>query len=109
FGVMGGFMQPQGHLQVINALVDASADPQAALDRPRFCLLDGEPGGKIALEEGYDFEVMARLAELGHQIVPVSNTQRGVFGGGQIILRDAETGVLWGGSDPRKDGAAVAF
>ena len=109
FGVMGGFMQPQGHLQVINALVDARMDPQSALDRPRFCILGGKAGGQVALEEGIDFEIMSSLAARGHHVVPVSGPGRAVFGGGQIILRDPKTGVLWGGSDPRKDGAAVAY
>ncbi len=109
FGVMGGFMQPQGHLQVAVALFVDGLDPQAALDRPRFCILDGEPGGRIAVEEGIPFEVLASLAARGHQLVPVSGSERGLFGGGQIILRDPASGVLWGGSDPRKDGAAVAF
>jgi gamma-glutamyltranspeptidase/glutathione hydrolase len=109
FGVMGIFMQPQGHVQVINALVDARMDPQSALDRPRFCILGGEAGGQVALEEGIDFEIMSSLAALGHHVVPVSGPGRSIFGGGQIILRDPKTGVLWGGSDPRKDGAAVAY
>jgi len=109
FGVMGGFMQPQGHFQVISALVDAGLDPQSALDRPRFCILGGDAAGQVAIEEGIDFGVMADLAELGHQVVPVRGVNRGLFGGGQIILRDPDSGALWGGSDPRKDGAAVAF
>jgi gamma-glutamyltranspeptidase/glutathione hydrolase len=109
FGVMGGFMQPQGHLQVMTALIDARVDPQSALDRPRFCILGGEAGGEVALEEGFDFEILASLAEYGHRIVPVAGTRRALFGGGQIILRNPDTGALWGGSDPRKDGAAVAY
>ncbi|NPV67555.1 MAG: gamma-glutamyltransferase family protein [Anaerolineae bacterium] len=109
FGVMGGFMQPQGHLQVAVALFVDGLDPQAALDRPRFCILGGEPDGRIAVEEGIPFEVLASLAGRGHQLVPVTGRERGLFGGGQIILRDPASGVLWGGSDPRKDGAAVAF
>jgi gamma-glutamyltranspeptidase/glutathione hydrolase len=109
FGVMGGFMQPQGHLQVLSALIDAGMDPQAALDRPRFCVMGGEAAGKVALEKGIDVDVMAYLVGLGHDVVPVGDTDRSLFGGGQIIVRSPETGVLWGGSDPRKDGAAVAF
>ncbi len=109
FGVMGGFMQPQGHLQVINALIDAGMDPQTALDSPRFCVMNGETGTQIALEQGIDFDIMAYLADLGHHIIPVGGNKRALFGGGQIILRDPDTGVLWGGSDPRKDGAAVGY
>ncbi len=109
FGVMGGFMQPQGHLQVISAMVDDDVDPQAALDRPRWCLKEGTAGSVLALEEGYSFKTMARLAELGHQIQPVSGYGRALFGSGQIIRRDADTGVLSGGSDPRKDGLVAAY
>jgi len=109
FGVMGGFMQPQGHLQVIVSLFGDGLDPQAALDRPRFCILEGEPGGQIAVEDGIPFDVLAGLAARGHQIMPVTGSGRALFGGGQIIMRDPASGVLWGGSDPRKDGAAVAF
>jgi gamma-glutamyltranspeptidase/glutathione hydrolase len=109
FGVMGGFMQPQGHLQVVVALVDDRLDPQSALDRPRFCIADGSPAGNVSLEEGVPFETMAVLAELGHLVTPVSGHRRAAFGRGQIILRDAESGVLWGGSDPRADGCAMTY
>ena len=53
--------------------------------------------------------VMARLAEMGHPVVPVSGQGRSLFGRGQIILRDADSGVLWGGSDPRADGCAMSL
>lgn len=109
FGVMGGFMQPQGHFQVISGMVDDDLNPQEALNRPRFCLEEGTGDSLLALEEGIPVGTMARLAELGHQIRPVSGRARGVFGDGQIIRRDAETGVLFGGSDPRKDGQVAAF
>jgi gamma-glutamyltranspeptidase / glutathione hydrolase len=52
YGVMGGFMQPQGHVQVLSALVEDGLDPQAALDRPRFCIDVDESGGRVAIEEG---------------------------------------------------------
>jgi gamma-glutamyltranspeptidase/glutathione hydrolase len=52
---------------------------------------------------------IARLAELGHKVRPVSGPGRGVFGCGQIILRDADTGVLYGGSDPRRDGLVASY
>lgn len=107
FGVMGGFMQPQGHLQVIQALVDEGIDPQGALDRPRFQIADADPEGAVLFESESDPEVAAHLSEKGHDIRPVSGRRRYVFGLGQIILRD-ERGILWGGSDPRGDGCAQA-
>ena len=109
FGVMGGFMQPQGHVQVAAALIDDHLDPQAALDRPRFCITDGASGGMLALEEGIPVEVMARLAEMGHPVRPVSGMGRALFGRGQVILRDPASGVLTGGSDPRADGCAMTY
>ncbi len=109
FGVMGGFMQPQGHFQVMSAMIDDDLNPQETLNRPRFCLEDGTGDSVLALEEGIPVATMARLAELGHQVRPVSGRGRGVFGDGQIIRRDAETGVLFGGSDPRKDGLTAGF
>lgn len=109
FGVMGGFMQPQGHMQVITAMLDDELNPQEALDRPRWCLTAGTGSSTLALEEGIPVAVMARLAELGHTVQPVSGQGRAVFGSGQIIRRDAETGALFGGSDPRKDGLVAAY
>ncbi len=109
FGVMGGFMQPQGHFQVITAMIDDDLNPQETLNRPRFCLEDGTGESILALEEGIPVETMSRLAELGHTVRPVSGRGRGVFGDGQIIRRDVDTGVLFGGSDPRKDGLTAAF
>jgi gamma-glutamyltranspeptidase/glutathione hydrolase len=110
FGIMGGFMQPQGHFQVFSAMVDDDLNPQEALDRPRFCLeLDNEGMGVLALEDGIPNKTMARLAELGHTVRPVAGADRSLFGSGQIIRRDANTRVLFGGSDPRKDGLVAAF
>ncbi|MFQ5616953.1 MAG: gamma-glutamyltransferase family protein, partial [Anaerolineales bacterium] len=109
YGVMGGFMQPQGHLQVAVGLIDDKLDPQAALDRPRFCLLGGEPAGGIALEEGIPESVMTRLVAMGHDVSPRNGYARAIFGRGQVIVRDAESGVLWGGSDPRADGCAMSL
>jgi len=109
FGVMGGFMQPQGHFQVISAMVDDGLNPQEALDRPRFCLVMDGGGDVLALEHGIPVGAMARLAELGHAVRPIAGASRALFGSGQIIRRDAGTGVLYGGSDPRKDGLVAAF
>jgi len=108
FGVMGGFMQPQGHLQVFLALAQG-LDPQSALDMPRFCIEDGTAGGTLALEEGVPAAVMADLAGRGHQVREVGGWERALFGRGQAILRDPRTGVLTGGSDPRADGCAMTL
>jgi gamma-glutamyltranspeptidase/glutathione hydrolase len=107
FGVMGGFMQPQGHLQVVVGLADDHLDPQAALDRPRFMVTPET--GEVALEEGIPVSSMSALADLGHRVRPVTGLGRTAFGRGQIIRRDAESGVLWGGSDPRGDGCAMCL
>ena len=114
FGVMGAYMQPQGHFQVLVNLVDLGMPPQQALDMPRWCLActgaglgAEEPGGLVLMEEGWDPGVLAELARRGHRLEHVTGFARSVFGGGQIILRDPRTGVLMAGSDPRKDGCAV--
>jgi gamma-glutamyltranspeptidase/glutathione hydrolase len=109
FGVMGGFMQPQGHMQVVLGLLDDGLDPQAALDRPRFCIEDGTAGGQIAIEEGISAGVQAELCTMGHSVHPVAGYARATFGRGQIIRRDAQTGMLCGGSDPRADGCAMSL
>jgi gamma-glutamyltranspeptidase / glutathione hydrolase len=109
FGVMGGFMQPQGHVQVISGLVDDGLDPQAALDRPRFCIEDGTAAGRVALETGIPAQVLEQLREMGHPLYSVSGQERALFGRGQVILRDPQTGVLQGGSDPRADGCAMVL
>src|SRR5574341_429021 len=83
FGVMGGFMQPQGHMQVMIALAHDQLDPQAALDRPRICLEDATAMSRVALEEGIPVQVMAALAERGHSVRPVSGYGRSLFGRGQ--------------------------
>jgi gamma-glutamyltranspeptidase/glutathione hydrolase len=109
YGVMGGFMQPQGHVQVLSALVDDGLDPQAALDLPRFCIEVEESGGRVALEEGIPSNVIYALEKMGHPVYSVSGFDRSLFGRGQVILRDSETGVLCAGSDPRADGCAMAL
>jgi gamma-glutamyltranspeptidase/glutathione hydrolase len=106
-GVMGGFMQPQGHTQVAIALADDQLNPQSALDRPRFQIEPGIETSAVALEEGIPVTTMSALADMGHTVRPVSGLGRSQFGRGQIIYRDPETGVLWGGSDPRADGCAM--
>ena len=116
FGVMGGHMQPQGHVQVVVHLLDLGMSPQQALDMPRWMLAAQrgnvgaeEPGGLVYMEEGWDWALLADLARRGHHLAPVTGRARAIFGGGQIIVRDPETGVLIGGSDPRKDGCAIGW
>jgi gamma-glutamyltranspeptidase/glutathione hydrolase len=116
FGVMGGYMQPQGHLQVLSHLVDRGLSPQAALDQPRWQLADPggavgavDPGGVVLVEDAWDTATLRALAGRGHRLQVVSGLARSVFGGGQVIVRDAQTGVLIGGSDGRKDGCAMGW
>ncbi len=108
FGVMGGMMQAQGHVQVVSALVDDDLDPQAALDRGRFQLEEGSPDGDVLLEDSLDPSTAAELEKRGHRIRILSGLDRSVFGLGQIILKDRR-GVYWSGSDPRGDGCALGL
>jgi gamma-glutamyltranspeptidase/glutathione hydrolase len=107
FGVMGGFMQPQGHVQVLTNMVDYAMGPQAALDAPRF-RVDEQGGPRVAIESGVPRKTRKALADMGHD-VRRRPTFAPEFGGGQVIAINPETGVLWGGSDPRKDGCALGF
>jgi gamma-glutamyltranspeptidase/glutathione hydrolase len=104
FGVMGGAMQPQGHLQVTVNLIDLEMDPQRALDAPRFRVI---AGNRVTLEPSVPQEVVDELRRRGHEIAPPALP--GEYGGGQIIQIDPETGALAGGSEPRKDGCAVGY
>lgn len=114
YGVMGGFMQPQGHVQVLLNILAFKYNPQSALDAPRFCIGAGMPDqGKVLdrtvyLEEGIDETVARQLQALGHEIQVITGYQRGIFGRGQVIRCHMEEGihVYSAGSDPRGDGAA---
>lgn len=109
FGVMGGFMQPQGHMQVVVAQADDGLDPQAALNRPRFSIDSGTAGGRVSLEAGLPPALVEGLAARGHPLnAGVEGYARAGFGRGQIIRREPD-GVLWGGSDPRADGCAMGW
>jgi len=103
YGVMGGDMQPQGHVQVVLGLVDYHLNPQAAIDAARVHVAED---GAVELEPGFAPEVAQELAAYGHQ---VRNQHPMWFGGGQMIWRDPDTGVLVGASEPRKDGQAVGW
>ena len=102
FGVMGGDMQPQGHIQVIANIVDFGMDVQHAGEAPRF----RHSSEGLALESAFDGDLRFGLARKGHRII---DQYDGAFGGYQGILIDPETGVLMGGSDPRKDGMAMGW
>ena len=104
FGVMGGFMQPQGHMQVGVNMIDYGMDPQAALDAPRFQWTKGKEFG---LEDWASPYVRQELIARGHELLPVGHRMH--YGGGQAIVRDADSGVLVGGSEPRNDGSAVGY
>jgi len=103
FGVMGGHMQPQGHVQVVRALVDHALDPQAALDLPRWCW-DREL--EISVETGWPDTVLADLRARGHAVTVREDA--GHFGRGQVILR-GEGGVYAAGSEARADGLALVY
>ena len=104
FGVMGGYMQPQGHVQVVTAMLEDKLNPQAALDMPRWKWTKGKT---IEVEADFPNHLALALARRGHDIVKVADSIS--FGRGQIILRNPETGVLQGGTEPRTDGAVLPW
>ena len=103
FGVMGGEMQPQGHLQVVRSIVDHGLNPQAALDCPRW---KWDQGLDVSLEPQVPEAMAKALAGRGHKIVRSADSL--LFGRGQIILR-LDSGAYIAGSEPRADGAAVGY
>jgi len=103
FGVMGGFMQPQGHLQVVMNLIDYGLNPQAALDAPRWQWTEGK---RILLEPGFKAETLSALANQGHLVAIEDDPTP--FGRGQIILRKEE-GVYMVGTEKRCDGYAAIY
>ncbi|MEZ5993236.1 MAG: gamma-glutamyltransferase family protein [Planctomycetota bacterium] len=106
FGIMGGHMQPQAHFQVLTHLLNG-LNPQQALDAPRWQLVGHD--AKLWLEPGFDRDIVRDLESRGYNIRTLDGFERIHMGGGQVIVRDAETGVLTGGSDPRKDGCAAGW
>ena len=101
---MGGYMQPQGHFQVVSNTVDFHLNPQGALDAPRWQWLEGK---KVLLEPNFPNHLAQSLARKGHQVQMAVDT--GSFGRGQIIWRDPKTGVLMGGTEARTDGSIAAW
>ena len=104
FGVMGGPMQSQGHVQMVVRTLIHGQNPQAASDAPRWRVV---PGGGLALEAGMDGQTVEALAAMGHHITQEPPDASWAFGGAQLIWR-TETGYV-AGSDHRKDGHAAAF
>ncbi|MGG4037807.1 gamma-glutamyltransferase [Heyndrickxia ginsengihumi] len=104
FGVMGGYMQPQGHLQVIMNTIDFHLHPQQALDAPRWQWIEGK---KILVEPSFPNHLVQALIRKGHQIEIANDS--GHFGRGQIIWRNPDTGVLMGGTESRTDGTIAAW
>lgn len=113
FGVMGGDMQPQGHVQVLVNLIDFGMNVQAAGEAPRVehvgsATPTGQPGqgsGTVQAERGLPDDVVAELQKRGHRVTRVRTNG----GGYQAILIDPETGMLHGGTEARKDGCAIGY
>jgi len=122
YGVMGGFMQPQGHVQVLLNLLHNNLNPQTSLDAPRICVGPGVPNDSsnasnntsiVFAEEGIDKKVIDELNKMGHHVKLVKEWDRAMFGRGQIIEKriDKRSGkIVWaGGSDFRGDGMVVGW
>lgn len=119
FGVMGGGMQPQGHMQVLINMIDYGMNPQEAGDAARVYHIGGRSSSQGLEEDGHDalgvlnvepgvpVETRERLAEMGHNVKLVEDGT--IFGGYQAVLRDPETGVYCGATEMRKDGTAVGY
>ena len=103
FGVMGAFVQPQGHLQMVMNTVDFNLNPQAALDAPRWQWTQGKT---IEVEPQFPQDMVQALRERGHDIKVAGDNLS--MGRGQIIWRDQD-GVLVGGTESRADGAVAAW
>ncbi|XP_066477620.1 glutathione hydrolase-like YwrD proenzyme [Tiliqua scincoides] len=122
FGVMGGFMQPQGHVQVLLNMLEFGMNPQEALDAARFNVEYNKKVDEwyIYLEDGIPQYVAEELRAKGHAFVlPVTGHKRSMFGRGQIITKGdwwrhwgklrSSNNVFWAGSDPRADGCALGY
>lgn len=104
FGVMGGHMQPQGHLQVLINAINFGLNPQSALDAPRWLWTSGR---RVKVEHSFPGHLAEGLKRKGHEI-EISLDEKG-FGRGQIIWRDPNSGVLFGGTEPRTDGNIACY
>lgn len=124
FGVMGGFMQPQGQVQVLLNMLESGMNPQRAVDAARFYVeySKKDTTWKLFLEDGISQDVAEELRARGHKVEwPVVGHQRSIFGRGQIITMGdwwkssgvpssgSNRTVRWAGSDPRGDGCAMGY
>ena len=103
FGIMGGFMQPQAHMQVVQNLVDYGMNPQQALDAPRWQWIGGK---KVEMEQDWSNAIVNRLLATGHQMLVQPNPYH--MGRGQMILR-MPNGALCGGTEKRTDGQIMCY
>lgn len=103
FGVMGGFMQPQGHVQVVSNMIDFNMNPQEALDAPRWQWTKGKT---VQIEQGTPNSIALDLIARGHDIQMLPDT--GTFGRGEVIVK-TEHGSLAGATEPRTDGSVAAW
>ncbi|MFO8017532.1 MAG: gamma-glutamyltransferase family protein [Promethearchaeia archaeon] len=101
FGVMGGYMQPQGHIQMVLRIFDYHQNPQTAADAPRWRV---EEGVHVKMENKFPKETLSRLGKMGHKVL---NSHSIDFGGAQLIYK-LKNGYC-AASEPRKDGQAVGF
>jgi gamma-glutamyltranspeptidase/glutathione hydrolase len=106
FGVMGGAIQPQGHVQVLVNIIDRGMDLQEAIDAPRFRFTTGK---SVLLEDELTPTIIDKLIALGHVRGTPPGVLRSSMGGGQAIMIDPVTKTLMGASDPRKDGMALGY
>jgi len=104
FGIMGGYMQPQAHVQVMMNILDFGLNPQAALDAPRWQWMNGK---KFEVERQFPAHIAEELTRKGHAIS--MSLDSGGFGRGQIIFRNPENGVLAGGTESRTDGTIAGW
>jgi gamma-glutamyltranspeptidase / glutathione hydrolase len=103
FGVMGGAIQPQGHIQVLANFIDLGMNLQQAIEAPRFRYV---AGNRVILEDAMTEPIIKSLIDKGHQRASQSGAS---MGGGQAIMIDPVSGTLMGASDPRKDGMALGY
>jgi len=103
YGLMGGAMQPQGHVQFLLGHLDHGLTIQESIDVPRW---RHTSGSRVLLEHGTPRATINALGEMGHEVMPAGGAD---FGASQAILVDPRTGTFFGASDPRRDGAALGW